>query len=297
MATYSDTRVELANRNQYRIDQMNRIAKREFEKLLAPANGLNQYDSAAYIREIAPGVIDQFGTINAEIARQYYDNVREEARKAITDSGYFTNRSDTAAARAAKVLQGKKYKASIPSLNVQPKVDDVVSASMAGLQRGQFEMFQTEAGNALTRAVASYNRDTMLYNSALDPAVIGIQRVAAPNACEFCQTVAFDSYGSPRVSSYAADYHKNCNCSIETLYAGDSPLRPDYYDDFEEAITSGENDTSRRMAGPSGSGWTYLPINEKWPPGMLLARKTYDMLVPSVGRIEAFKVSRKWLNK
>lgn len=295
MATYSQTRVALAAQNHYRLDQMNRIARREFERLLIPANGLNQYESAAYVRTIAPGVIDQFGSINAEIAREYYNTVREEAIKALTESRYLTARSDTVAARAAKTLQGKKYVASLPKFDLNAMVDDVVSSGMAGLQRNGFEMFQKESGNALTRAVASYNRDTILYNSALDPAVIGVQRVAGPNACEFCRIVAFDSYGSPRVSSYAPEYHKNCNCSIETLYAGDRPMRPDYYDEYQRQYQEGELKVATKMAGPSGSSWTYLEPQASWPNEMRVARKTYDMLVPTLGKNEAFKVAQKWL--
>jgi len=295
MATYTAERAALSLANQRRIDQMNRVAKREFEKLLAPANGLTQYQSAAYVRTVAPGVIDKFGMINAEIARDYYQAVRLDAAKALTESRFLTRRSDTAAARAAKTLQGKKYAATIPKFNINPMVDDVVSSAMSGLQRAGFTMFQIEAGNAMTRAVASFNRDTILYNSALDPAVVGVQRVAGPGACDFCQIVAFDSYSSPRVSSYAAEYHKNCNCSIETIYAGDQPIRPDHYSDFDDRYRSGENPLAERLAGPSGSAWTYQPVDGKWPNEMIAARTTYDLLVPKVGKTQAFETARKLL--
>jgi hypothetical protein len=36
-----------------------------------------------------------------------------------------------------------------------------------------------------------------------------------------------------RLSQYAVDFHDHCNCTIETLYIGDKPIRPDYYDQFE----------------------------------------------------------------
>jgi hypothetical protein len=93
----------------------------------------------------------------------------------------------------------------------------------------------------MTRAVGSYNRDTILYNAGLDDAVVTVQRVAEADACAFCALMAFSSTRSAsgqsldvRTTQYAVDFHARCRCSIETLYEGDDPIRPPYYDQFEE---------------------------------------------------------------
>jgi hypothetical protein len=201
-----------------------------------------------FLRTVVPGLIDRYGNVNATVAVKYY----EEQRLAWLTSrpaGFTTrqarqNQSRRADRVARARTQGQIFVARLPRFDAIAKSETVVNYGMALLQKTGFESMTAEVTNAMTRAVAGYNRDTLLYNSALDDAVIGVQRVAEPGACDFCQTVAFDSYGGVRVTDYAVAWHNNCNCSLETLYAGDAPFRPDYYDDFEYGSTDAEASVS-----------------------------------------------------
>ena len=228
-------RYVLVQKNQATIGQVNEALKATAQKALAPLPGLTQEGAGNLLRQTVPGLVDQFGNVNAQIAKAYYETQRDLAFSAIRQSGNYVRKGQVKAAnrRAAATLQGQVYKAGIPDFNVAEKTDSIIGYGMKSFMDYGGAQASANVENAMTRAVASYNRDTMLYNSSLDPAVIGVQRVAEADACAFCQMVAFDSYGSARVSGYAADYHNHCRCSIETLYAGDTAYRPDYYDDFQ----------------------------------------------------------------
>lgn len=232
MATNAE-RYRLIQRNQATIRQVNTILMDQADKVMQVADGYDQQQMGGFLREIIPGLIDEYGNINAVAAREYYDQQRLLALQ--------TNPGRENARRAAERLAGAQLKSAIyvattPKFDVEAKAEPIIGYAMSMFQQSGFDGMRNEMANALTRAVASYNRDTLLYNSALDRAVVGVQRVAEPNACRFCRTVAFGSRGSayrPRVGSYAPHWHNNCHCSIETLYAGDKPFRPDYYDGFE----------------------------------------------------------------
>jgi hypothetical protein len=104
--------------------------------------------------------------------------------------------------------------------------------------------------NAITREVASYHRDTVLFNAALDPYVSRVQRVAQATACEFCRLMALGSTnGRVRVSSYAVKFHDHCHCTIQPLFDGEDPIRPDYYDEFESEYTQAKSEWNGNNAG------------------------------------------------
>lgn len=226
-------RLALVAQNQRNIENVNKVAADVTSKILKQAARLDQNGVGGYLRTTLPGVVDEFGNLNAKLAVDYYDEVRFVARQAIIDSPFLISRADTAAARAAKYLQGQAYVAKIPNFNPVALAESVINSGMTGFMAEGQAGLESYTIQSLTRAVASYNRDTVLYNSTLDRAVLGVQRVASPTACDFCQMVAFDSSGNERVSSYAANYHKNCACSIETIYAGGSAIRPEWYNDFD----------------------------------------------------------------
>jgi hypothetical protein len=64
--------------------------------------------------------------------------------------------------------------------------------------------------------------------------------------------------GKVRTSSYAARFHANCHCTIQPLFKGEKPVRPDYYDAFEDeydVATSGWNGTSVSKADQLLANW------------------------------------------
>jgi len=235
-------RYALQKRNQATLRQVNDLLLREADTVLGKAEGLAQQETGGYLRKVVPGMIDRYGKVNAAAAMKYYDAQRAEWLKGVnraptTSAGrnrrIRQNQNRNAERFASAKLQGQLYVARMPKFDAITKSEGIIGYGMSLLQEAGFMSMKDEMANAMTRAVASYNRDTLLYNSALDPNVVGVQRVAELGACDFCQMVAFGRDGQVRVGSYAANWHNNCKCSIETLYEGDQPYKPDYYDDFE----------------------------------------------------------------
>lgn len=232
------------NRELYVLSQRNQAAMRRVEdlliadsmKVLPKAKELPQQELGAFLRLYTPGLIDKHGAINAAGALTYYNERYDLYRAGLS--------RDVAARAASKATQSAIYVAKIPSFNPTALAQGVINYGMASYATGGYDVMERAVVSSLTRAVASYNRDTILYNAALDPGVITVQRVAEPDSCAFCQLMAFSSTqaasGSKldvRTSQYAVDFHDRCRCSIETIYQGDNPIRPPYYDKFEQTYT------------------------------------------------------------
>jgi hypothetical protein len=259
MAELNQTRYALLKRNQANIRQVNKILVDEALKVTALAAGFNQDQMGGFLREVIPGLIDEYGNVNAAAALEYYNDQRLAALG--------RNPGRAAARRQAERfararLESEIYIASLPQFDIEAKAEPIIGYAMSMYTKNGFDSMRPELANALTRAVASFNRDTLLYNSALDRSVVGVQRVAEPNACSFCRTVAFGSRNNkyqPRITSYAPNWHNNCNCSIETIYEGDSLYRPDYYDEFEYGRPTAKQTTERNAGAEALSeadSWT-----------------------------------------
>lgn len=237
--TYAQYRYLTALDQQVILGQVNNLAMREARQVIYSANGLSQQEMGGFLRQTLPALVDKYGNINGAQAVSYYQANRDawwQNRSVNLNKQIRANQNKRASRFALAKLQGQIYKASLPSVDVAAKTDTVVNYAMSLFMDKGFQAMDEGVQNALTRAVASYHRDTILYNSALDNAVYRVQRVADANACAFCQTVAFESYRTrdPRTADYAIQYHDHCHCTIETLYEGDEPIRPDYYDTFEQ---------------------------------------------------------------
>jgi hypothetical protein len=245
--SYSKYRYRLAIRNQKILEQVNQIATQEALTVVGAAEGLDRQELGGFLRTTLPAIVDKYGNVNAVAAMDYYDSARD---------AWFTNRTQSLnktfrksqnrrADRFARAkLQGQLYKATVPAFDLLATTEPVIGISMSAFAADGFDAMKPQLANSLTRAVASYHRNTMLYNSALDEAVVKVQRVASPNACEFCRLAAFQSFrgNDVRTADYAIKFHDNCHCTIETLYEGDSTLRPEYYDDYEnEYLTARDN--------------------------------------------------------
>lgn len=239
--TALDTRAkyESIRRNQATMRQVNTLLTREANQVIGLARGFDRQQLGGYLRTVVPGLVDRYGNVNATAAMQYYDEQRLAWMRSNASSGMGRSarnaRSQRAQRFAAARLQSQLFVAQLPKFDTAVLSEPIIGFGMSRFADEGFEAMQSAVTNSLTRAVGSFNRDTIIYNAGLDDAVVGVQRVAEPNACSFCAMIALGSadYGV-RVGSYAADYHDNCNCSIETIYEGDSPIRPDYYDQLEE---------------------------------------------------------------
>lgn len=225
-------------RNQATMERVNQLLEADASKVLRLGEGMSQQELGGFYRSVVPGLVDRWGNVNATAAMQYYDS----QRLAWQLKG---NSRQSAERYAQRQLRTQVYVAKMPPKNPVQISEAIIGHGMQSFMKSGFGASQVAVQNALTRAVASYNRDTILYNSALDPAVITVQRIAEPTACGFCigmaglslRTVESDGQYASNLSqvNYAVDYHNNCHCSIETLYQGDKPFRPDYYDGFQKA--------------------------------------------------------------
>ena len=251
---------ELSRRNQAAMLRVERLLIRDSTKVLTKAKELPQQELGAFLRLYTPGLIQKHGNINAASALTYYNE-----RYALYRAGLSKGISARAAAAAT---QAAIYAPKIPSFNPTALAQGVINYGMASFATGGYGQMERSVTSSLTRAVAGYNRDTILYNSALDPGVITVQRVAEPDGCAFCQLMAFSSTRSAsgnsldvRTSQYAVDFHDRCRCSIETLYQGDSPIRPPYYDKFEKSyddatLEVGSSNTKDVLAAMRVAGGT-----------------------------------------
>lgn len=249
-ATIERQRYELQRRNQASMEQVNTLLMREANSVLDLASNFGQQEMGGYLRNVVPGLVDKWGNVNASIAVKYYDQQRALWRQQnptafSTSSQRRRNLANNANRKAERVagakLKSEIYVATMPKFDSQELADPIIGWGMSRFMEEGAGAMRDAVSNSLTRAVGSYNRDTLLYNAGLDSAVWKVQRVAEPNACAFCIMVAFSSPGwtvsDVRTADYAIDFHDHCKCSIETLYEGDQPYRPDYYDAFEQQYT------------------------------------------------------------
>lgn len=246
---------EASQRNQATMRQVETLLEREALTLLGVARGFERQDLGGYLRTLVPTLIDKYGSVNAAAAMRYYDEQRTawlNSNTAILSRDARRGRADRfASARTQSAL----YVARMPEFRAAELADPIIGYSMARFAEEGFQVMADQATSAMTRAVASYNRDTILYNAALDEAVYKVQRVAEPGACAFCAMMAFSSEKSAsgqkldvRTADYAINFHDRCRCSIETLYIGDKPIRPDYYDNFENSYLAATSEVGASNA-------------------------------------------------
>lgn len=247
--TYTRWKYEETLRQQNNLANVEQVLTAQATTLANVGASMAQQEYGGYLRTIIPNLLDTYGNVNAQAAINYYDQARLEWSKAFgaTASRQVTRSSVAAREKrfAAAKTQGayrvgtmtaEEFAAKfLPTYKTLEKSEAVIGFAMKVRAKSGHEPSISAMNNALTREVASYHRDTVLFNSALDPYASRVQRVAQANACEFCKLMALGSTsGKVRVSTYAVKFHSKCHCTIQTLWEGEEPIRPDYYDQFEE---------------------------------------------------------------
>lgn len=291
--TYNRARYDLIRRNQATLKAINELATDEALTVLDAGLDLSRYEYAGYMRQVLPPILDKWGNVSAKAALDHYEAARMEWTK-VVETRTIKNTWDVPHAQvvngavtvlspgeiktvtqprfeaglrgtgtrqrtyAAKVTQGRIYQATIPPFDPDAMSDPVIAQAMKAYSAGGVKAGNNAAANALTRQIGAYNRDTSLYNAGLDRSVAGVQRVVNPNGCAWCKTLAVGGMGrrGARVMDYAVHFHDHCRCHIETLFAGDKPLRPDYYDDIEkdlDKVRSGDYDEKGQRALRDGA--------------------------------------------
>lgn len=221
-------RNDAVQKNHRTIERVNALMIADSNKILPLGDGMSQQELGGFYRSTITGLVDKWGNVNAAAAVENYN----------------TQRSLWASTRKRTP---KDYAAVLPPTKLAETSEGIIGLGMQKFMEKGFGSSAIAVQNALTRAVAGYNRDVALYNSARDSAVVRVQRVAEATACGFCMQMAlFSVDGTANIGyvDYAVDFHNHCNCSIETIYEGDSFYRPDYYDAFEQAVSEHSGITS-----------------------------------------------------
>jgi GNAT superfamily N-acetyltransferase len=241
--------------------QVNEIVMDTATRSVSTGATLGQQDYGGLLRSIVPQLLDQYGTVNAKAAMDFYDNSRllyakaygSQANREVSRSSARAraNRYATAVTKSAVSLgqmSFEEFQARFAAdYKLAEKSERVIGYAMKVRAESGHKPSVDAMNKAMTREVASYHHDTILFNSALDPFVERVQRVAQASACEFCRMMALGSTdGRVRVSTYAIKFHDNCHCTIQPLYAGEDPVRPPYYDDFEKQYKDATKEVGSR---------------------------------------------------
>lgn len=246
--TYARWKYEQQLQQEVVIKQVNDLITASATGVVRTAADLGQQEYGAFLRSVIPELLDQYGNVNATAAIEYYNQMRQQWSELYGAAARRTAGRDavrTAEQRYAAAVTGSKIKVAknaeafaatyAPTYDLASKTDAVMNFAMKVRSKYGHEASVEAMNNALTREVAMFHRDTVLFNSAIDPYVNRVQRVAQATACEFCRLMALGSRdGKVRVSTYAAKFHDHCHCTIQPLFEGDQPVRPDYYDQFEK---------------------------------------------------------------
>lgn len=258
--TYARWRYEEGLKQEAVIKQVNDLITAQATAVASTGALMDQQTFGGLLREVIPTLLDQYGNINALAAIDYYNRLTQEwsqvygaeARQMASRGNVRLQASRNAAARTKSALAvSQGYSAQFAdTYDTVSKTDAVLNFAMK-VRATQGHAASVDAmNNALTREVAMYHRDTVLFNAALDKNVHRVQRVVQANGCDFCKMMALGSTkGTVRVSTYAAHFHANCHCTITPIFKGESPVRPDYYDIFEEEYIQAKSEWNGSNAG------------------------------------------------
>jgi hypothetical protein len=229
---------ESIKNNSRQIGQVAEIARVEMLGAFGITIVNNRNDFAGLIRNLGPAVLNKYGNISATAALYHYEEMRELAFKnaiGLELSRRAQNRRAAAQVSASIQVSTSSYAPSIKAVDVATKTEDMIKYSLSKYDSSGYIGGKNAALDYALREIAQANRDTILFNATLDNSVQGVQRIADPNACAFCLTVAL---GGSR--SFASKYHDSCRCTIEPIFKGQSDFRPDYYDELEEKYKLGK---------------------------------------------------------
>jgi hypothetical protein len=263
--TYDRWKYEQTRQQEAVLAQVNDLIIDEASTVVSVGANFDRQEYGGLLRKVVPALLDKYGKINATAAMQFYMRSRDQwyenqAGLSYNDKVRAEKRFAAAATKSAIRLgrmDASEFEAKYADdYRVAKKSEAVINYAMKVRALSGHRPSVDAMNKALTREVAAYHRDTILFNAALDPAVGRVQRVAQASACEFCRLMALGSTnGKVRVSTYAIKFHDNCHCTIQALFAGEEPVRPPYYDDFEKqyieasrsAVTGGAEEILAEM--------------------------------------------------
>lgn len=152
------------------------------------------------LRDLLPALIDEYGTISAAVAADWYDDLRDD----LGVGGRF-----------------QAIPADIPDVGAQSLV------GWAGSKSVDYATFQSLVEGGTQRRIANFARQTVTTSSIRDPRSRGWQRVGV-GACRdgFCDMlIGRGAIYSESGADFAA--HDNCKCQAVPAFEGEPrPVRP-----------------------------------------------------------------------
>jgi hypothetical protein len=151
------------------------------------------------LRDILPGLVDQYGAAAAVLATEWYDSLRA---KADVPGRFFASPA---------------------------RIDDTGTQALVGwalAESTDLTAFRSLIEGGMQRRIANFSRLTVSQNSIADPAADGWQRVGDGSSCAFCSMLI--SRGSV-FSESSADFasHDKCGCSAAPAFSGQPrPVKP-----------------------------------------------------------------------
>jgi hypothetical protein len=219
-------KLDLADKYQKAIDEAVTLAVSDTVGLMKLVEGKSITEIENLIKGLLPEITETYGAVVGQLSTAYYEEARRLANLStdyepvVADSKLLVKTQDSAKFAVASLVGGST-------------TDEVASVLSGGVQR----------------IINGVNRETISFNIVTDPDGTLYQRIARPDGCAFCLTIA--SVAKLVTEEYGKKYHDNCHCRTVPVFAGEKAIRPDYYDAFENEYykASAELGQARREAG------------------------------------------------
>ena len=165
---------------------------------------------AGQLRKTLPAVTQSYGTVASVISATTYNESRALANLDTEYSAVTQKPKDSNTALQAAIGFG------IAQLT----------------NTADYGTFETNMAGSVSRLVLEFDKATIDFNIVTDPDGTTYQRVASPNACGFCLTMA--AVAEVQRDSYFDGYHNFCGCVLSPVFQGQEKVRLPYYDKVEK---------------------------------------------------------------
>ena len=206
------------------------LAKAEVARLVARLGGMTPQQQALFLMRNYPALVRQFGSISADVARQFYQDARDAHFEGDEDATDYT-------AQAAKPVQ--------------------TSWAQEDLQKASRDGIDTLPGIAVRRVMQRADQ-TISLNATRDPAHPRWAIVPHPGACGWCVMVSSNGWAYSE-RGVNAQRHDNCKCSVCVDWDTKNPTLAGYDPDaLRRRYRQGVED-----AGDTWAKWQALTPEER----------------------------------
>lgn len=224
---------ELFARYRDALDTNAALAKHEVERLIAATADMSAQEAYAYVTRNYPRIVRMYGRVAADVARQYYQEQRDE---------YSFDDEYTATSRGGG--------------DESWYAEDVANAYGRSSDGDDHALTTPDqlAGKAIQRVYerADYTLDQNMWD---DPRDAQWAIVPHPGACGFCIMVGSNGFNYHSKASALAQRHTNCKCNVVCDFS-DSPHLDGYdpmglYDIYDTAYRNVRKDVDDSWASMS----------------------------------------------